>query len=128
MLKPWVKIVINIIYIILLFCVKTWLGYGIMLTAVLLTCLVVELPIKSIIKFFIKILPLLLFTAIVNMLYIKGNTVFSFGVITISKEGLETAIRMMVRILCLVMSAKILNFTTPPIALASRIRNHIKTT
>ena len=128
MLKPGVKIIINIIYIILLFCVKTWVGYFIMLAIVFLTCFIVKLPIRNIIKFFIKISPLLLLTAVANMLYIKGNIVASFGIIEISKEGLELAAKMIVRIVCLIMSAKILNYTTPPLALANRIGRNIKAT
>ena len=128
MLNPAIKIIISIIYIIVLFCVKTWIGYFIMIAIVLLTCAIVKLPIRNIIKFIVRISPLLLLTALANMLYIKGNIVFSFGIIEVSKEGLESAAKMIVRIVCLIMSAKILNYTTPPLALAKRIRKHIEAT
>ena len=67
------------------------------------------------------VLFVILFTAILNMLYVDGETLVSFWIINITKEGVITGIYMAVRIMCLVASSSLLTYTTSPTELTDAI-------
>ena len=55
------------------------------------------------------------------MLYVDGETLVSFWIINITKEGVITGIYMAVRIMCLVASSSLLTYTTSPTELTDAI-------
>ena len=122
------KIMINFIFIVLLFFINTWLGYGVMLAMLLFTCAIIKMPFVEVLKFMLKLCPILLFTAMMNVFFVSGNAVFTWGIIKISQEGIEFAIKMVARIICLILAGKILVYTTTPLELAKRYRKYYKTT
>ena len=117
------KIIINLIYIVILFFAKTWLAYGIMFGVLVLACIFIRMPFKDIFNFIIKVLPFIIFIAMVNMFFIEGENVVVWGIFKVSAEGIEFAIKMVIRIICLILVNKILLWTTAPLALAKGIEN-----
>jgi len=123
MLKPEWKIIITLIYIIILFITNTWLGYGIIFAILVITCAIAKFSFYDIIKTIKKVLPILILIAIINMFFIKGTSIFSWNFINISKEGIETAAKMFIRIAFLIIGSSILLHVSTPLELAARNRN-----
>ena len=67
------------------------------------------------------ILPLILFTAILNIFFIDGHVLFRWGWIRITEDGIRLAVLMVIRIVCLITGASLLTYTTSPIALTDAI-------
>ena len=120
------KIILTFIYIIVLFVINTYIGYGVMLGILILACVISKVSFYDFIKFLKKILAIIIFTAIINMLFIEGNVIFQLGIIKISSEGIAFGIKMIVRIICLVFSTHILTHTTTPLELAYGIEKLMK--
>ena len=118
-----VKIIINLIFVITLFFINSWIGYGIMVGILLLTCAAIKMPIREVLSFILKLSPILIFTGIMNLFFVQGNIIFSWGIINIAAEGIEFAIKMIIRIICIIWAAKILIYTTTPINLAKGLES-----
>ena len=117
-LDPRTKIIMTIWLIVIIFLAKNF--YSLALTAVfsLVSVLITSVPLKMYLKSLKPIIPILLFTAIINIFYIKtGDELLSFWKITITSGGVFTALFMAVRILLLIMCSSILTYTTVPTAL-----------
>jgi energy-coupling factor transport system permease protein len=59
---------------------------------------------------------------VLNLFFIRtGNTLFEWKFITITDEGIDTAVFMTVRIICLIVGSSLLTYTTSPIDLTDAI-------
>ena len=67
------------------------------------------------------ILPLILFTAVLNIFFVEGNVLVSFWIFRITDAGLKTAALMAIRIVLLIVGSSLLTYTTSPIALTDAI-------
>ena len=84
--------------------------------------LIARINLTMILKSVKPIMPLMLFTAILNLLFIKGETpLFSWWIISIYPEGIRTSLFMLVRILALIVGMSLLTYTTSPIMLTDAI-------
>ena len=117
-LDPRTKLLALVAYIVALFVAKSWVSYGLMLAFLVTVIAVSKIPVKSIVRGMKPLVLILVFTGILNLFFTDGETVLvSFGVVTITLEGLLRAIFMMARILMLITGTFLLTFTTSPIAL-----------
>jgi len=122
-IKPEWKIIITLIYIIILFMTNTWPIYGIIFAILVITCAIAKFSFYDMIKTIKKVLPILVLIAIVNMFFIKGTRVFCWSFINISKEGIDVAAKMFIRITFLIIGSSILLHVSSPLELAARNRN-----
>ena len=78
---------------------------------------------KLIFKSLKPIMPIILFTCILNMFFIhgEGDPLVKLGFITIYAEGINTSVFMTVRIVFLIVGMSLLTYTTSPIALTDAI-------
>lgn len=121
-LDPRIKIILTIAYIVMLFLVQN--PFGFLLSAVFLgICYAIaKIPLKMILKSIKPLVPLLLFTAVLNTLFVQGERIlWKFWVFTISVGGIYTAFTMAVRIVLLIAGSSLLTYTTSPIALTDAI-------
>lgn len=121
-LDPRFKIVMTLMYIVILFMGSELysLSFGIVycITALLLS----KLPIMLFRKNIKPLLPILLMTAILDILFIKDGTIyFEAGFFKLTEEGVITAVRMVVRIIFLIIGSSLLTYTTSPIQLTDAI-------
>ena len=65
--------------------------------------------------------PIIIFTAALNMIFVDGEPLFQIWIIKVTREGVHTAIFMAVRIVCLIAGTSLLTYTTSPIALTDGI-------
>lgn len=120
-LDPRVKILLGFFYIILLFQVNSFLGYASVLALVVIVVGLAKLPIKMIFKGLRPLRWIMLITFVINVLFTRGETLFTLGPIMVSREGLELAFRLICRLSLLVMGTSILTLTTSPLSLTDGI-------
>jgi len=123
-LDPRTKLIMLVVYIVALFSVGGWIGYGIMLAFLALTIAISKIPVKSILRGMKPLIFILVFTGILNLFFTGGETVLvSFLGVTITLEGVVRAVFMVLRILLLISATFLLTYTTSPIALTDGLES-----
>lgn len=126
-LDPRLKILISIIYMVDLFLIKNFIGYGLIITFLIMVVFISDLKFKYIYKGLKPIFILLIFTALINVFMTKGGVLlFSWKFIKIYSEGVRIAIFMVIRLTLLIMGTSILTLTTSPIELTDGIEALLK--
>lgn len=120
-LDPRVKILSTFAYIIALFFIKDFGGYLIVLAFLATVIGISKVSLKFIMKGLRPIFFIIIFTFAINMLMTKGTTLWHFGFITITKEGLYNAVFMALRLIFLIIGSSLLTLTTKPITLTDGI-------
>ena len=125
---PRLKIIATIAYIIVLFMASNPLGIALSLALMALLYKVAQIPIKLIVKSLKPIVPIVLFTAVLNLFFItgEGEPLVHFGFIHIYREGVSYAVLMAVRIVALIAGTSLLTYTTSPIVLTDAIEALLK--
>jgi len=122
-LDPRTKFLALVVYIVALFLAKGVWSYGLCVAAVLAVLAVSRVSPKMLLKSLKPIFVIVIFTALLNLLYTPGEALVSFWIFKITREGIATAIYMTLRIVLLVAAASLLTYTTSPIALTDAIEN-----
>lgn len=125
-LDPRAKIIMLTAYIVLIFC--TFNYPALIITAVtavaimLLSCV----PVKMYLKSLKVIIAIIIFTSVLNVFYGTGEPIFEFGIIKITQNGINNAVFVTVRIICLIIVSASLTFTTSPTDLTDAIERLLK--
>lgn len=121
-LDPRMKLVLTLCFIVLVFLPQNWFG---LLTVALFLALVIglsRLPLRLIWRSTKPVLFLVLFTSILNVLYVaEGTTLVHWGFIHVTTGGLTSAGFIAARIFCLILGSSLLTYTTTPTALTDAI-------
>ena len=120
-LDPRTKLIFTIIYIVVLFCCESVLAYALCIVTLFSLYMAAGIKIKIAAKGIKAIMPLVLFTSVLNMLFIGGDPLISLGFINISKQGVIFAATMSLRIIMLICGTGLLTYTTTPIALTDAL-------
>jgi energy-coupling factor transport system permease protein len=117
-LDPRAKILLTGAYITAIFLVGGMAGYVPVCLFVLLAARVSRLPLKMLLRGLKPLRVILIFTLVFNIFFTPGTTVlFKIWVITLTSEGVLTALRFALRLVLLVLGTSILTLTTSPVAL-----------
>ena len=116
-LDPRTKLILTLLYIVGLFCAKSFVSYGLMVALLVLSVSISDVKPKQLFRGLKPVLIIICFTAVLNLFYTPGETLVSFWIFTITKEGILTAVFMVLRIALLIMGTFLLTYTTSPIAL-----------
>ena len=126
-LDPRTKLLMVIADIVGVFIVKDMWGFipvGVFLLAAIL---VSRVPLKSILKSLKAVLLIVILTAILNVLFYKeGQVLWSWWRISITVEGLLTALRLALRLVLLVLGTTLLTLTTTPMNLTDGMESLMK--
>lgn len=121
-LDPRMKIILTGIFIVLLFMAKSIIALSVGIIFMLGAFLVSTIPFRLMLKSIKPIIPIIIFTAVLNLFFITtGDTLVHFWIIKITTGGVKTSIFMVVRIVCLIIGTSLLTYTTSPIALTDAI-------
>lgn len=120
-MDPRMKLALTVLYITIIFICKNIISLGIIVLTTVLLTLLSKISFKMIIKSIKPILPILLFTAILNIFLIKGTVIASFWIFQITREGVENMVFLTIRIVCLIISGSMLTYTTSPTSLTDAI-------
>ncbi|MEG1872446.1 MAG: energy-coupling factor transporter transmembrane component T, partial [Ruthenibacterium sp.] len=109
--------------IIMLFLAPNFGGLALSVVFLTVLYLVAKIPLKLIRKSIQPILPIILFTAVLNLFFMtgKGAPLVSWWIFKIYSEGIQYAVMMSVRIICLIAGTSLLTYSTSPIVLTDAI-------
>lgn len=117
-----VKLLLDILYLVILFTSQTFTGLLVGILFMVVCYLLSRIKLIMILKSIKPILPLMLFTGILNLLFITGEEpLFKWWIISIYPEGIRTTLFMLLRILALIIGMSLLTYTTSPIMLTDAI-------
>ena len=124
---PRLKLVGTIAYIVVLFVAANPVGIALSIALLALLYSVAKIPFKMILKSLKPIVPVILFTAVLNLFFLTGETpLFHWWIFTIYPEGVRYAILMAVRVMALIAGTSLLTYTTSPIVLTDAIENLLR--
>ena len=120
---PRLKLVLTVAYIVLLFAASNPLGLTLSILFLGVMYKVAKIPVKMIGKSLKPILPIVLFTAVLNLFFVsgEGDPLVHFWFLTIYAEGVRYAVLMAVRVMALIAGTSLLTYTTSPIVLTDAI-------
>ena len=125
---PRLKLIATIAYIVVLFVAANPLG--LVLSLLLLAALyrVAKIPGKLILRSLKPIVPIVIFTAVLNLFFVtgEGEPLVHFWVFNIYAEGVRYAILLAVRVCALIAGTSLLTYTTSPIVLTDAIENLLR--
>lgn len=120
-LDPRVKIIIIGIFIASLFFIDSFFPYIFVALFIGTVIKVAKLPVKFIIKGLKPLVFIIMITLLINIFMTKGEVLFNIGPLTVTKEGLSTAVFMALRLIFLITGTSLLTLTTSPISLTDGI-------
>ena len=113
-LDPRVKLFGTLLFIISLFIVESIPGYilgGLFLTAMILTS---RVPFSFMVRGLRAVVILIIITVVFDLFLTPGEALVTFGIFTITREGVRFAIKMVVRLCFLILGSSIMTLTTTP--------------
>ena len=125
-LDPRIRLILTLAYIIILFIFKNLWQMAFALIMVLACYKVVKIPFKMLVKSLKPIIPIVLFTSILNMFFVAGDPLVEIGRFTITKQGLYYAVMLSLRVICLLAGSSLLTYTSTPIELTSALESLFK--
>lgn len=125
-LDPRMKLILTILYIALLFVADGMIPLFVGVLLVILAYALSKLSWKLVLRSIKPILPIVIFTAVLNIFFIDGEPLFAFKSIVISDRGVLTAALMCIRIIALIAGSSLLTYTTTPIALTDGLERLMK--
>lgn len=120
-MDPRMKIIVTLLYIVMLFVASHPLSLAVGILLLVVMYQVSGIPMKMITKSLKPVVPIVLFTSILNIFFVSGEVLIKIFFIEITKEGVMLAILMSLRILCLIAGSSLLTYTTSPIELTDAI-------
>ena len=117
------KIVLDILYVVILFVADNFVSLALAGIFILTAYGVSEIKPIMILKSLKPLMPIILFTAILNLFFVtgEGEPLLKWWIFTVYSEGITTAVFMIVRIVCLIIGMSLLTYTTSPIVLTDAI-------
>lgn len=118
------KIILYLLFVVVLFSIDNPIFYGVVF--ITLSLLLFLLPVKFILRGWVPISVILIFTFLSNLLSQHGNILFVVGPLIITSEGLTEATMKTVRVACMITGAKLLTGTTPVESFAEALGRILK--
>ena len=122
-LDPRTKLLLVIVYIVALFVAKWFVSYALVAIFLAAVIAISRIRLKVVLKNLKPLLFIILLTAVLNLFYGQGEPIAQFWIFKITKNGLENAIFMVLRISMLVAGTFMLTYTTSPIALTDALES-----
>lgn len=114
-MDPRAKLLLMISVIVIIFVSQNFYALGLTAFFIIFTALLSRVGIKRYLKNLKAVLPILIFTAIINLFYgDTGRLLVAFWGLEIRTSGLERAAFMGLRIILLIFISSVLTYTTTP--------------
>lgn len=114
-LDPRLKILLMILFVIILFVCSEFITLGIYALFTFTILILSKVALRLYFKNIKVIIPIILFTALLNLFYTKTGTEFElFWNISIWSGGISRAVFMSLRIFLLILISSVLTYTTTP--------------
>ena len=125
-LDPRAKLLITIVFITALFLAQSIVSYavvlGFLISCILISCVRFRVLLRSL----KPLLFVIALTGILNLFYTTGDVLAKFWIFTITKQGIRSALLMMLRITMLVTGTFLLTYTTSPVDLTDGLERLLR--
>ena len=123
-LDPRVKLVCTLFYLVSLFLFKSIPGYIVATLFLISVVRLSKVPFSYIMRGMKPVIMLLMITVLFNLFLTRGGEVLlHVWVLTVTEEGLRTAVFMAVRLIYLIAGSSLMTFTTTPNELTDGIES-----
>jgi len=117
-LDPRVKLVLMVAYIVLVFLVGGFAGYGVLAAFIVLVAVLSKIKPKFLLRSIKPVLIIVIMTFVLNVLFTRGEVpLLEWGFIKIYAEGIRFAAMMALRLVFLLVGTSLLTLTTSPVVL-----------
>ena len=117
-----VKILLTAVFIVMLFMAKSIQALSVGILFTLITFIISRIPLRMMGKSLKPIVPIVIFTAVLNLFFIRtGDVLWQWKIIKLTSDGVDTSLFMVIRIICLICGSSLLTYTTSPIELTDAI-------
>ena len=123
-LDPRTKLILVVLYIVALFNAKGWGAYMLVLAVTVICMVVSHIHPRNIFKGLKPMLFIIALTALLNIFYTQGTPIREGWIVT--WEGIERAVKMMLRITLLIVGTFLLTYTTSPMELTDGLELLLK--
>ncbi|MBQ8062957.1 MAG: energy-coupling factor transporter transmembrane protein EcfT [Clostridia bacterium] len=121
-LDPRMNLVLTLFFIVFIFVCHNFWSLGLMVVTLGLVVALSGISIKTILRDIKPVVIIILFTAVLNLLYIRtGDLIWEWKFLHLYTGGLYTASFMVVRILALIVASSMLTYTTSPTLITDAI-------
>lgn len=124
-LDPRVKLAGTMLYLLSLFIVNTWSGYLLGALALAICIRLSKVPFRFMTKGLKGIVILLAISVSFNLFLTPGETLVSFWILRITREGLRLSMMMGIRLIFLVLGSTLMTLTTTPNALTDGLEKSL---
>lgn len=128
-LDPRVKLLSVVLYIVGIFFIQKFIGFAVVALFLLVAIACSRVPLMKVLRSVRAVLFLVLFTAIISVLFYSGGgeePLWAWGIIKMYKGGLLSAARMALRLVFLVLGPSLLTLTTTPVELTDGLESLLK--
>ena len=122
-LDPRVKLVGTVLFMISLFLFNNFIGYGLAAVFLFGAIKMSKVPFKYMVRGMKAIFMLLLITVFYNLFLTKGDVLWEWWILRLTKQGLEIALYMMIRLMLLIIGSSLMTLTTTPNQLTDGIES-----
>ncbi len=121
-IDPRLKIVLLLITLVFIFIAGNFVSLGIVTLFTVFIVILSGVPVSMYLKNLKIIIPILLFTMLLNLFYVSdGNILVEFWIIKITVGGVLRSVFMALRVILLIIASASLTYTTTPNDLTSAI-------
>ncbi|MCL2014438.1 MAG: energy-coupling factor transporter transmembrane protein EcfT [Oscillospiraceae bacterium] len=132
-LDPRTKLLLSFVFIASVFIARPYnIGYAIIILMTGALYIISKIPVKMIFKGLKPIIPIIIFTVVINLLFLNGEIVeirwidgetvpLRWWIFKITYEGINYAVTIIIRISCLIAGTSLLTYTTRPMELTDAI-------
>ncbi len=122
-LDPRTKLLAAVLYIVAIFLAKSAAAYALLIATLFVCVRISKVGAKALFRGLKPVLFIIAFTALLNLFYTPGETLVQLWIFRITREGVSTAVAMMLRISLLIMGTFLLTYTTSPIRLTDGLES-----
>lgn len=125
-LDPRTKLIATFAYLLSFFLTANVYVYVLAFTFLAIAITACKVPVKFMVRGMKAIAVLLIFTVVLNVFMVKGEPLFTIWKLTVTKEGLRSAIYMGLRLTFLIIGSSIMTLTTTPNQLTDALESILK--
>ena len=121
-----IKLIATFVFMASLFIINKFWPYAIVFISLLAVIKLSSIPTKYILKGLKPLRWIIIFTFVINVFFLPGDPIWSFGFIKITEQGISQAIFMALRLIFLIICTSLLTLTTSPIELTDGIERLLR--
>ncbi|MBO6205400.1 MAG: energy-coupling factor transporter transmembrane protein EcfT [Lachnospiraceae bacterium] len=125
-MDPRTKLLGTLVYLVSLFLFDSLPVYALAAAFLLFVILLSRVPFSYMVKGLKPIMFFLVFTIVMNMFLVKGEVIWTFWKLQVTREGLRQSVFMAARLIMLILGSNLMTLTTTPTRLTNAMEAVMK--